>query len=438
MRFSVILLCANLVAGLGVWWATNSEANSALTSTRLLPALIELRVAAATHKPETIRAAVSELKKNDSKNEIDPQLYQKVDTLFGNKTPQIAESVEMIQAMCRTECTRLADRQAQVMSHGQRQASLAMFGWAAWAFLNVGGCGVVVFGQRREQAEKARMTEELLKKQNALDEARSNNRDNIQTVIQKNREARRLSEELVQERQESGIDGMTGALTKKAGMLKLYRTLNLHAGRNPVCLAMADIDFFKKVNDTYGHPGGDVVIKKFAELMRANTRTDSDDFVIRYGGEEFIMVFPNVQYEEVNKVLNRLQQQVRSTRIYVRDLNGDEQLVASTIATESSITFSCGFAEFSESALYEETVQAIRLRNQQSLDESDDKSWSAINNLAEDIKALADKRLYQAKQGGRNQICGPEANVVSLIETRFGKTKSISAPLSETNLRQAG
>lgn len=67
---------------------------------------------------------------------------------------------------------------------------------------------------------------------------------------------------------------------------------------------MADIDFFKYVNDKYGHKFGDVVIKKIANVLQENTRTA--DHIGRYGGEEFLLVLPNTTLEQGHELSERL------------------------------------------------------------------------------------------------------------------------------------
>lgn len=76
-------------------------------------------------------------------------------------------------------------------------------------------------------------------------------------------------------------------------------------------LIMIDIDFFKKINDTYGHTAGDHVLVKFAEFVRSNLR--GQDVVIRYGGEEFLVLMPYTKLNEAKETANRLLEQLSQT-----------------------------------------------------------------------------------------------------------------------------
>lgn len=125
-----------------------------------------------------------------------------------------------------------------------------------------------------------------------------------------------------------------------------------------VCIA--DIDFFKKINDTYGHLMGDRILKDFAQYLKQNTR--SSDMVYRYGGEEFIIVFPKTSKEEAKERLNGL----------IKDFSKIEY----TYEEKSfSVTFSAGICEV------------------------DDGSISV-----EEALKRADNSLYEAKRLGRARV----------------------------------
>lgn len=72
----------------------------------------------------------------------------------------------------------------------------------------------------------------------------------------------------------------------------------------PLCMAIGDIDHFKLVNDTFGHPAGDVVLKTLARLMRKSLRTA--DYISRWGGEEFTILLPETKLDDAEELLNRL------------------------------------------------------------------------------------------------------------------------------------
>ena len=127
----------------------------------------------------------------------------------------------------------------------------------------------------------------------------------------------------------------------------------------PISFAMVDIDFFKKVNDTYGHSTGDRVIKSLARLLKQRLR--STDIVGRYGGEEFAIVMNDTDAASAASVLDNIRQVFEK----LFHLSGDQ---------EFSVSFSCGVADI---ASYPDAT--------------------ALGNAA-------DKALYRAKENGRNQV----------------------------------
>ncbi len=131
---------------------------------------------------------------------------------------------------------------------------------------------------------------------------------------------------------------------------------------HPITIAMLDIDYFKKVNDTYGHDMGDEVLKVFAHELKSRLR--KSDIVSRYGGEEFVVALPETSIENAFIVLNKI-------RISISELT-----FRSEEGAEFRITFSGGL---SGGKIESESSPA-------------------------DILKIADKNLYEAKHTGRNQI----------------------------------
>ena len=156
-------------------------------------------------------------------------------------------------------------------------------------------------------------------------------------------------------------DGLTGLAT-----IRYFKTLLEHEmprserHQRPLSLIMLDIDFFKKVNDTYGHPAGDVILRELASLIRTAIR--QEDIPARYGGEEFIIMLPEASRKESMVVAERMRTLVQDTRIK------DE-------VRSYSITVSVGVATM--------------MKGDQS------------NTLIERV----DQQLYRAKQTGRNKVC---------------------------------
>ena len=130
------------------------------------------------------------------------------------------------------------------------------------------------------------------------------------------------------------------------------------SNKSNLILAILDIDHFKKVNDTYGHDAGNVVLKRLAKCLKE--LENEDTMVARYGGEEFVILFENTTKAQVAKIMNKLKDDVN--KIKFADLNN------------TGITFSCGIAK---------------------RDRKDD---------AESLFNKADKELYYAKNNGRNRV----------------------------------
>ncbi len=161
-------------------------------------------------------------------------------------------------------------------------------------------------------------------------------------------------------------DFLTGLYNRRHAfkVLKLYQKL---ADRDPnfkISFILIDIDFFKIINDTYGHDAGDFVLKQLSILLRANTR--KSDIIARWGGEEFLLILPKTDLEQAKTVAEKLRKAVENTEF---EYNGKR----------IKLTISAGVA---------------------SLDLGKTHSDKDI----EEILIEVDKRLYQAKQGGRNLI----------------------------------
>ena len=129
---------------------------------------------------------------------------------------------------------------------------------------------------------------------------------------------------------------------------------------NDISVILLDIDHFKIINDTHGHSLGDVVLKKIANIIINNARTR--DIVIRWGGEELLMVLPNTTKIEANAIAERIRQHI-------------EELTLKIDKKHIQVTASFGVAD---------------LHNETTIDE-------LINS--------ADIQLYKAKGSGRNKVC---------------------------------
>ena len=112
--------------------------------------------------------------------------------------------------------------------------------------------------------------------------------------------------ERYRETQRSSLhDGLTGLLNHSASKTRLAQLLQAMApAHDRLCVAMIDIDKFKSINDTYGHPVGDQVIRNLAWLLKGRLR--GTDIIGRYGGEEFLVAFRGAGMEEAHTVLDRI------------------------------------------------------------------------------------------------------------------------------------
>ncbi len=168
------------------------------------------------------------------------------------------------------------------------------------------------------------------------------------------KEAYRRIEELAE------LDELTGAFNRRRIMRMLDdEVARARRGNTRCSVALIDIDWFKRINDTHGHPIGDEVLRTFAITMFANIR--GIDRFGRYGGEEFLLLMPDTAADAAAAMLDRL-------RLIVADLDW------SAFSTGMAVTISAGIAELRPT----ETPDALLAR--------------------------ADEALYAAKEAGRNQV----------------------------------
>lgn len=123
----------------------------------------------------------------------------------------------------------------------------------------------------------------------------------VKTIVERHREMQRASRH----------DGLTGLLNHTAAKAALdTRLAEAQASGGSICVAMIDIDHFKSVNDVYGHPVGDQVIRSLAWLLKGRLRTT--DVIGRYGGEEFLIAIPAATLEESVAVLDWIRESFAS------------------------------------------------------------------------------------------------------------------------------
>jgi diguanylate cyclase len=168
-------------------------------------------------------------------------------------------------------------------------------------------------------------------------------------------------------------DHLTGAYNRRSydEQMKRYHQLNL-VSKTPSTLIALDIDFFKKVNDTYGHHVGDCVLKECVKYLNESFTRD-EDFVARVGGEEFAVILPECGLNEAVRMAEAALEKVRSS-VYRHN------------SLEIRFTISMGVAEL--------------------LDGESDEAW----------QKRADEALYKSKHSGRNRITvAPHPGKVGIV-----------------------
>lgn len=200
-------------------------------------------------------------------------------------------------------------------------------------------------------------TEELLAGQKDMDEKLRSSFEYLQVIKS---DSERLHDELNKVRQLSLTDENTGLPNRRAFMRRLEDEIQrVKKYGMPLILALIDLDFFKEINDQYGHPGGDAVLNWYAEKALPMFRRS--DMVARFGGEEFAVLFPATTGDGAGRAIAKLRQFVTGQTVHN---DGDTIRVP---------TFSAGLAGF----------------------HSDDTETTLIKR--------ADQALYRAKSSGRNR-----------------------------------
>jgi two-component system cell cycle response regulator len=133
----------------------------------------------------------------------------------------------------------------------------------------------------------------------------------------------KLREEASRLQQKTWTDELTGVMSYAKLMDSLEhqieRSRRRGHERNPLCLIMSDLDFFKKINDNYGHVVGDHVLRHVAGRIQAATR--DFDIVGRFGGEEFVIIMANTDLELAKIIAERIRVGIMSTPIHVKQFN---------------------------------------------------------------------------------------------------------------------
>ncbi|PCI63429.1 MAG: GGDEF domain-containing protein [Kordiimonadales bacterium] len=201
--------------------------------------------------------------------------------------------------------------------------------------------------------------------QNMMLETRRIQKSNELLQSQLNQSSEKISalqNNLEKAEQESYIDALTGIANRKKFDVTLRAEMQAAAkSGEPLCLALGDIDLFKKFNDSFGHQVGDQVLKLVAMSLHDNVK--GSDLAARYGGEEFALILPNTKLQDAYGLVESIRETIGSRRVRNRQKGIDY----------GAVTLSLGLAEYK------------------------------AGEAGADLVGRADAALYDAKDAGRNQ-----------------------------------
>jgi diguanylate cyclase len=214
--------------------------------------------------------------------------------------------------------------------------------------------------------EIAPVLKEVVSATRAMSESSKSSGEELKTMREKARqteaELAKLHQELDRVSEQARHDPLTGALNRKGLDEAVDKELStMRRKEQPLCVALLDIDNFKKLNDSMGHDTGDQALKHLATVARECMRPQ--DTLARYGGEEFVILLPDTPLEKGIEAMTRLQREL-TKRFF---LAGTEKIL---------ITFSAGVAQVADG---EAATDAIK---------------------------RADQGMYLAKRAGKNRVVG--------------------------------
>lgn len=231
---------------------------------------------------------------------------------------------------------------------------------------------VTISGTNDIQQMKSSLNEQLSSIKGAISEFQSNQNSGpeplavqLQTLAQRvqtmESDAKKSQENFEEQRRKALEDALTGLPNRQAYNERIHHEQGRwQRYKHPLTLAICDIDFFKRVNDNYGHQAGDRVLRVIGQAISKRLR--EVDFMARYGGEEFVLIMPETPADAALGILDKIRVVLAETPFHFK-----EQPV--------QITLSIGISAFGG------------------------------GDTAESVFERADKALYQAKEGGRNQCC---------------------------------
>lgn len=204
----------------------------------------------------------------------------------------------------------------------------------------------------------------------------------VPAIVKLQQDVSQLRKEVDALKQQARTDNLTGLFNYRHFALALDQEMErTQRSGNTTGLIMVDLDFFKKINDTYGHETGNQVLIHTAQRLKQGIR--KLDIPCRYGGEEFVIILPSTDHLTTIQVAQRLRKMIEDSPIE----SGDNTI---------QLTASLGADVYS--SYHQETQEAF-------------------------IKRV-DALLYQAKHGGRNQVCSGRRKDLNLQSTVTADEKS--------------
>jgi diguanylate cyclase len=294
---------------------------------------------------------------------INPALRQRIDDL--TRDNQVLDDAA-VQKLYRDHIAEIDEAVAQRVSQGFEKVMVDISASTAQAADEAGHFGQVL----KTWSDDLATGKNLTTLSHGIADLLHYSRDMQQTVQKLNtrleeshREVEALRQEVSRAREEASLDGLTGLANRRSFDRVLSALLaELPANANGPCLLIADIDHFKRVNDSYGHLFGDKVIRAIATILRDNVK--GKDLAARYGGEEFVIILPDTPLSGATSLAETIRKKVEGSRI---KRSGTNEIVA-------NVTLSLGVARHRPGESERELI------------------------------ARADQALYQSKQQGRNRV----------------------------------
>lgn len=201
----------------------------------------------------------------------------------------------------------------------------------------------------------------------------------------------------------SQTDSLTGLHNRRHMLTQLRRELSrAERHKTPLSLVIFDLDHFKKINDTYGHPIGDEVIKKTANVISKEIR--AGDSVGRFGGEEFMLLLPRTTQQEAAQLTERYRQKLSSLHItpsnHLQENHNDDEALAIPVSASFGVAW----------------VNNGNTSNEQT------------------IVSAADEALYRAKLSGRNRIEFAVKPCTKTFNDAIHQEKKLASPYRVTSL----